>query len=174
MTRYMTATGRRRKKSARCSLVCLILLNKVGKLHAPWSLYHAGGGGGGGLFLMLRSGLASRMHTIYARKKRRVSGLQNPRSVTQVLNLLQKQSALRQPRQEGIQPHGRCCIFAITVSSRKQWIDSGNTCNKVCWYQSYQRSSQTLCIYMYIYSSWGYSKHRNVQTVYGSKSTFSL
>lgn len=92
---YMTARGMRRWAEKRMMIlvrgVRLILCDKVGNSHAPhWgSLYHARG-----VFLMLKSGLASRMHTIYARKKRRVSSTEGLRksSLGSEFSLWQKES----------------------------------------------------------------------------------
>lgn len=93
---------------------------------------------------MLRSGLASRMHTIYARKKRRVSATEGSEGVGPETTKARGGAGFNRFT------HRRCCIFSMTLRSRKQRINSGNTYNKVLLIPKLPKIQPNV-IYIYIF-----------------------
>lgn len=106
------------KKSARC---------RTGSSHSvdtPCSIPGEGGRGGGGLGSLYHARGLSHAYTSphactqYTQEKKGKDASQPPRALNS-----SRESALRRPRQRGgstvLFTHARCCIFSMTLSSRK-------------------------------------------------------
>lgn len=111
----------------------------VGQVHLILRNHHSGREGyspyHAGVFLMLRPGLASHMHTIYARKKSFFQPIKGSELLIPLVGFeLQKPQVDQGKRGFNCLMQSSCCIFYMTrLVENNGYILSGNTYNKVCY-----------------------------------------